>query len=735
MSPSAPPSQTREAAISLTLSDRERLQFQQLAQINFWSQRSQDSANRPSEGLVENPPGTTPERWSLLRGVKLHDWQVKAVDSWFRANGRGIIKVVTGAGKTVLALAIAERLQNSQQPDLRVAIIVPTLVLLNQWKQFILDHSNLPADSVRILGAGRVERFDGDAKVLIAVVNSAAESLPQLVHSSHVGDQLLLIVDECHRAGASQRRKLFQATRRYTLGLSATPERDDETESDDLDSLTAAPSGDEVLATEIGPIVFAMNYAEAIEKGVLSPFTIEHYGLALDPAERDRYDRLSREITDIRRELEGKKRRGTALLRWCQSAAGQRDPRAQRFLFLTSERKFLLYRIKARFEAVKAIVSRAIDQNPAARIIIFHESIADVMQIFGLLRNNGFSVVAEHSEFPDRLRSESIELFRSGTAQIIVSAKSLIEGFNVPAADLGIVVAASSSIRQRIQTLGRLLRRGETSDKRAKLVVFYATQTADEFIYEKADWESFVGAERNEYYLWDILSGTEPVRSHQAPRKPKLKDSDIQFEDLIEGGSYPGRLEGNVFSFDTQGNVIDETNKVRQPVPGLSTLLTRYLRSGGRFFVTPQRRYILKTERSTERGPEIVWLGVAPDPLFQDQPAQDSNKGELELNERYTRDLANARQFSVLQRDPRLIARKEGRRVRFVMPPDKLDDADKANQLRELITSLHRVYGSGRLINKILVTESGDVVYQYGGIPYYIGKAPEGVQGFKFDES
>jgi hypothetical protein len=46
------------------------------------------------------------------------------------------------------------------------------------------------------------------------------------------------------------------------------------------------------------------------------------------------------------------------------------------------------------------------------------------------------------------MRAEALQLFREGTAQIIVSARSLIEGFNVPSADLGIVVAASSSVKE-----------------------------------------------------------------------------------------------------------------------------------------------------------------------------------------------------------------------------------------------------------------------------------------------
>ncbi len=124
-----------------------------------------------------------------------------------------------------------------------------------------------------------------------------------------------------------------------------------------------------------------------------------------------------------------------------------------------AERKRILFRMEERARAVARILRDAFAENPDTKAILFHESIDEVMRLFGLLRAQGFAVVAEHSEFPDAMRAASLRLFRQGTARVIVSARSLIEGFNVPSADLGIIVAASSSVRQRVQTLGRLLRK------------------------------------------------------------------------------------------------------------------------------------------------------------------------------------------------------------------------------------------------------------------------------------
>src|SRR5262249_13945819 len=153
---------------------------------------------------------------------------------------------------------------------------------------------------------------------------------------------------------------------------------------------------------------------------------------------------------DLRSELETPNRRGLALIRWCRSAGAAGNAKAQRLVGRTAERKRLIYRIEERAAAVAAILQAHVQADPETKAILFHESIDEVMHLFSILRSAGLPVVAEHSELPDAMRAESLRLFRTGAARVIVSARSLIEGLNVPAADIGIVVAASSSVRQRV---------------------------------------------------------------------------------------------------------------------------------------------------------------------------------------------------------------------------------------------------------------------------------------------
>ena len=658
---------------------------------------------------------------------------------------KGVLKVVTGAGKTILALAIAEKLQHAKAHDLRVAIVVPTVVLLAQWRHEILTRSNLPPEAIGLLGGGSDDSFKPDTRILICVLNSAARKLPELVRDAGVGASLLLIVDECHRAGSKEMRRVFEAERAFSLGLSATPERDSDpveregylTEPLEDESYDVASFDETVIGQELGPVIFELNYADAINLGVLPPFSIVHYGLSLLPTERANYDRISREITTLRQNLERPGRRGLGLIRWCRSSAAANNPSAARLLAMTSQRKRLVFRMAERTRATIKILRDAFDVNPMSRAILFHESIEQVMELFASLRAEGFPVVAEHSGFPDAMRAESLQLFRDGTAQIVVSARSLIEGFNVPSADLGIVIAASSSVRQRVQTLGRLLRKSRAEDgseKHASLYVLYAAGTVDELIYEKADWEEFVGAERNSYFIWPDVDKSISVEVSGPPRRPALSELSIEAASLVVGETYPGDTdEGREYTRDSQGTIRTGDGFLTEPHSELASLLKASHKAAGKFRVTPTRHYVVELEK-VEGDWRGLYLGTLTSPIEKVQPQEGCDRQQnWRPGDAYPLSRVLGKTFSVLQRDPRLVARKERGQVRFVVPADRVPDAEKKNAQMQIQAFLKGAYQKGHRVSKITVTNEGHVVYVFDNQAVFVGLAPEGAEGFRFE--
>lgn len=118
------------------------------------------------------------------------------------------------------------------------------------------------------------------------------------------------------------------------------------------------------------------------------------------------------------------------------------------------------------------------------RVIIFHERVASLEKITGLLSELGHNSVAYHSQLSESHRRDNLRLFRRGMVSMLVTCRALDEGANVPEANVAIVAQSTSSTRQRIQRLGRVLRPAP-GKKHAMVYTLYTgkehqTQLADE---------------------------------------------------------------------------------------------------------------------------------------------------------------------------------------------------------------------------------------------------------------
>ncbi len=727
-----------------SLTHKEELFRHNLETKKFWFNKNKNSEEIEQE--KKKKAKSLPEKWGMLKNIQLYDWQKQAVESWFKEK-RGTIKVVTGAGKTIFALSIIEKLQR-QERDLRVAIVVPTIVLLNQWHEELLEKSNLPEETIGFLGAGYEDSFkEKQKRVLICVLNSASKKLPDIV-DEEISTKLLLVIDECHRAGALEMRQVFNVKRSYTLGLSATPERNDfeEEESEEEGENSIVSNGnynDGLLGREIGPIVYEMSLKQAFDMGILPGFEIRHYGLSLTVKERDKYDQISRVIKDVNSELKeiGRDKKidtDRNFWGWCQNLSqdeGRLGKLARSFIRKTRERKSLLYNAKARREAVISILKDEFKNNPNARAILFHERIEEVMNLFNQLLKKSISVVVENSQLSDDIRDTSIELFRHGIAKVIVSARALIEGFNVPGADIGIIVAANTSVRQRIQTLGRVLRKTKINGKEKKAIVYvlYMAGTTDEYIYEKADWNKIIGAFRNRYFSWDLKNGAKELEG--PPRNPRRFEDSVEINNLEKGYIYPGEYEGIEYSCDSRGNVFDERDSPAVNPQGIPEKIFKIKKGYGRFKVTPQKKFILVLKKvfgkwetyyvtSLEENFNFKKEGPDKKPLIIDvcllRPGDEFPRSLVEGNEETIYFKQRGGEY--------VIAKKHFRGELYSRIGNKAEDKAKGENSLKIINTVKQMQDEGFQINKLLITKEGHVIYLEGGKYHYVITIKEGLE-------
>jgi superfamily II DNA or RNA helicase len=530
------------------------------------------------------------------RGFELQPWQQEAVGAWVRgdeAGGyRGTLEIVTGGGKTLIALACAAEAAKIA-PDMRLAVVVPTEALARQWTVMLERFTGLRPSDIGLLGAGGKATLTR-SRAVVAVLNTAAKRLPRLAASAQ---PLMLVVDECHRAGAPTFAQVLGTPAQFRLGLSATPDREEFDDSGEPLSYD-----EQLVGRALGSVVYTFSLRDARRPGWLPDYEIHHHGLQLSAAELHDYDAISRRVDDLADEL---RQLGVDAGRAQQLQVRKDDVgrAARSYVAVTSQRKDLLYRAKERGRVAQRLVAEALAANPQRRILLFHERVDEAINLYQAIvaALPGSSVALEHSRLPTGERVRALAAFRSGAAQVLVSVKSLIEGIDVPEADIGMSVASSSSIRQRIQSLGRVLRRQfdeTTTTKHADMHLLYISNTVDELIYSKQDWSDLTGDGANHYWLWPLDPDERPQKAEGPPASPKPTEGQ-EWERLGQQAPtkpvpWQGVSIGQEYSIDTLGTVRNSSGAVISNAQNAGAMVEAVRgRPGGRFRVTPEHRLVL----------------------------------------------------------------------------------------------------------------------------------------------
>ncbi|MCC7371230.1 MAG: DEAD/DEAH box helicase [Chloroflexi bacterium] len=350
--------------------------------------------------------------------LQARPYQRDAIRRWLQADGRGVVVLPTGAGKTVVAFhALAEA-------PVRTLVIVPTIELLRQWHAGLIEKAGLPADSVGMVGGGeRTVR-----PVTVMTYDSAA--MPR----RRLNEFGLLIVDEVHHLPAPTYRAIAEkASAPWRLGLSATPER--------------ADGGHDDLARLIGPEVYRRRPADLAEEGHIARYRENRIYVDLTPEERARYDLLSAEwrwYLSSRRSSLGRGGLFEQLIR--QST---HDPAARRALQAQRQARGIALNAQSKIDKVAELLAK--HRNEPA--IVFAEHVATVEAIG---RRLALPTITYRTP-PDERRLV-LERFRSGAYTKLAAGRVLNEGVDVPDARVAIVVSGSAATREYIQRLGRVLR-------------------------------------------------------------------------------------------------------------------------------------------------------------------------------------------------------------------------------------------------------------------------------------
>lgn len=346
-------------------------------------------------------------------------YQRAAVAAWLSAGGRGTVVLPTGAGKTVVAFDAIARLA------VRTLVVVPTIELLRQWRAGAEARLAAPEGAVGIIGGG--ERVTGP----ITIITYDSAAMPR----RRLDGYGLLIFDEAHHLPAQSYRAIANKCRApWRLGLSATLERADGRHAE-LDAL-------------IGPLVYERHPEELAADRHIASYRERRVYVDLTPEEEVRYETLMAEwrwyVATRRAQLGGGEGLFAALIR-----RSGFDPAARRALRAHHEARLVALNAGAKLERIEELLQR----HQRDKVIVFSEYTDMVDRI-----SRALFLPAITYRTPAAERRAILQGFRSGAFTKLVTGRVLNEGVDVPDANVAIVASGSSSMREYVQRLGRVLR-------------------------------------------------------------------------------------------------------------------------------------------------------------------------------------------------------------------------------------------------------------------------------------
>ncbi len=322
--------------------------------------------------------------------------------------------------------------------------MVPSIALLDQWYDSLSQ--NFDDKEISLNGGGE------QTKVITKICISTIDSLKNII-SLIDAENTLLIVDECHKIGTEKRGEMLTNAWHATLGLSATPERD----YDDNFYI--------IIKKILGDIIFDYDYIDAREDEVIVNFKLLYGYAALLPEEENKYKKFTKSI----------QRRAATI--------GGQDMNDYPLKMLIFNRARLVKNSKNRIPYGIELIQKYERDS----WIVFTENKKQAKEFNKIVNKlKGFNSGIYNTDLNDDERQENLEKFKAGNLNVLVSCTALDEGFDMPEADGAMILSASSSKRQRIQRMGRVLR--ITANKENALIVtVYSSKTEYEKLREESN--------------------------------------------------------------------------------------------------------------------------------------------------------------------------------------------------------------------------------------------------------
>ena len=452
--------------------DEERVAIKEYAFDNLWDnldtamevipfpQIAIDKLNKykvkNNEALFESQdidvkPDQTSEFFRIPESIELHDYQIKAIDTWMNKGCRGIFDMATGTGKTYTALGALARLSEKLGNHLAVVIVCPYQHLVEQWVEDICAFGVKPLICYsRYNWKKTLARMISDYSLGITdnfcvITTNATFVTPAMQNElAKMNGDFCLVVDEAHNFGSKKQIACMSEKFNFRLALSATIVRHHD------------EYGTQRLFDYFGDKCIEYTLKEAITAGKLTPYYYYPVLVSFNEEELHEYVEITDKVAKILKKVpHGDDLPQSAerlLIKRARIIAGAQEKVVKLKEVITpyqNANHLLVYCGATRVESLY-LNETAIDSDDQRQI---DEATSLLGNVLGM-RVTQFTA-AEDSKQRELIK----EQFSKGEIQALVAIKCLDEGMNIPGIETAFILASSTNPKEYIQRRGRVLRR------------------------------------------------------------------------------------------------------------------------------------------------------------------------------------------------------------------------------------------------------------------------------------
>lgn len=461
--------ETKENAFNSIWNDTEPhmqvLDFPKIAQDKLLSYRKKQDLEKvlyevdtiDKNSIVCDPTSTLILGPLMPANIKLHDYQLEAINSWAKKDFRGIFDMATGTGKTYTGLGALTKLYDTAVKKLAVFIVCPFQHLVEQWVE---DVRNFNMDPIigyssssqkdwqkRLKDAIRDQKLNVRNKEFFCFICTNATFSSKFVqeHIQKIRTDTFLLVDEAHNFGSDNLSKLLINKFNYRLALSATIVRHNDDE------------GTAKLFEYFGETCIEYSLDRAIAEKKLTKYKYYPIIVTLNDYELKKYEELTYELGKC--VIKGKDNKIKL------SARGK---------YIALERARLIAGAKNKIKKLKECIYPYINDKHilvycgATKVLnadqdytsVDDEDLRQIDVVTDLLGNTlkmNISQFTSREDIAERVTLKK-EFAEGENLQALIAIKCLDEGVNIPNIKVAFILASTTNPKEYIQRRGRVLR-------------------------------------------------------------------------------------------------------------------------------------------------------------------------------------------------------------------------------------------------------------------------------------